>query len=555
MSTRRNRRTHRSGMSGRGVRRTGAALAGGAALLGAAFVPVGSATADTAPPAGTPATMSADALPTWQVDGVVWSMATVGDTVYATGNFSKARPPGTKPGNAKEVTRQNLLAFSLSTGNLVTSFNHRLNGQGLRVVASPDGKRVYVGGEFTTVDGKPHSRLAAFDTKTGKLVDAFKPVVSNKVRAIAATGSTVYFGGNFFHVNGKARTRLAAVRAADGANIDSWRPTADDDEVFALALGPGGKTVLVGGRFQTLDGQKRVGVGAVHASNGALAPWRSRPIPAREGDEFSYVTDLQVQGDTVFGAADGEGHHWFDGRFAAKADGGDLVWLDNCYGATYSILPLGKTVYSVSHAHDCTSLGAFRETTPPTWHRTLAETAVPTGRDRGEPSENSEYRKQPTPTLLHWFPTLASGTFTKQYQGAWAITGNANIVALGGEFPSVNGKAQQGLVRFAVRAKAPNKAGPRAMGAPRASSSYGRITVRWTATWDMDNAALTYEVLRDGATKPIGKVTRTSTFWQTPSLSFTDTSAPKGSHTYKIRVRDALGNTYTTAASKAVKRR
>ncbi|RFU36363.1 hypothetical protein DZF91_38655 [Actinomadura logoneensis] len=536
------------------ITRSGVALTSGAALLGAPWGAVGTAAADTAPRSGTPATVSADPLPTWQIDGVVWSMATVGDTVYATGNFSKARLPGTKPGNVKEVSRQNLLAFSLSTGNLVTSFNHRLDGQGLRVVASPDGRRVYVGGEFTTVDGKPHTRLAAFDTKTGKLVDAFKPVVSNKVRAIAATASTVYFGGNFFSVNGKARMRLAAVRAADGANIESWRPTADDDEVFALALGPGGKTVLVGGRFQTLNGQAQVGVGAVDASSGALAPWRSRPVPSRRGSEFSYVTDLRVQGDTVFGAADGEGGHWFDGRFAAKADGGELVWLDNCYGATYSILPLGKTVYSVSHAHDCTSLGAFRETSPVTWHRTLAETAAPMGRDQGEPGSNSNYDRQPVPGLLHWFPTLAAGAFTGQYQAAWAVTGNAGLIALGGEFPSVNGRAQQGLVRFAVRSKAPNKAGPRSIGAPRASVSSGKVLLRWTASWDMDNANLAYEVLRDKGTKPIGTVSRTSTFWSTPSLSFTDSSAPKGKHTYRIRVRDPLGNAFTTPASNAVSR-
>ncbi|MCP2336852.1 PQQ-like beta-propeller repeat protein [Actinomadura rupiterrae] len=534
--------------------RSAAALAAGTALVGAALVPMDAATADTAPASGTPATMSADPLPTWQVDGVVWSMATVGDTVYVTGNFTKARPPGTKPGDKKQVARQNLLAFSLSTGNLVTTFNHKLNGQGLRVVASPDGKRVYVGGEFTTVDGKAHSRLAAFDTKTGKLVDAFKPVVSNKVRGIAATNSAVYFGGNFFSVNGKPRTRLAAVKAANGANIDTWRPTADDDEVFALALTPGEKTVVVGGRFQKLDGQDKVGVGAVYTANGSLAPWSSRPVPSRQGTKFSYVTDLHVQGDTVYGAADGEGYHWYDGRFAAKASGGDLVWLDNCYGATYSILPLGKAVYSVSHAHDCSSLGAFKDTTPETYHRTLAETAAPTGRDQAEPGSNSNYSKQPVPSLLHWFPTLAMGTFTKQFQAAWAVTGNANTIALGGEFPSVNGKPQQGLVRFAIRAKAPNKTGPARPSAPRAYASGGKVSLRWTATWDMDNANLTYEVLRDNGTKAIGTLAKPSNFWAMPTLSFTDTSAPRGRHTYKIRVKDPLGNTSTSAASNTVYR-
>ncbi len=48
-------------------------------------------------------------------------MATVGNTVYAVGSFSRARPPGTSPGNAAEVVRSNILAFNITTGN-VTSF-------------------------------------------------------------------------------------------------------------------------------------------------------------------------------------------------------------------------------------------------------------------------------------------------------------------------------------------------------------------------------------------------------------------------------------------------
>ncbi|MFC6934055.1 PQQ-binding-like beta-propeller repeat protein [Actinomadura yumaensis] len=517
-------------------------------------MPAVTAGADTAPPSGTPATVSAEPLPTWQVDGVVWSMVTVGKTVYATGNFAKARPPGTAPGNAKEVARGNILAFDLTTGNLVTSFNHTLNGQGLRIVASPDGKRVYVGGEFTTVDGKAHSRLAAFDTATGKLVDGFAPKVSNKVRGIAATNGTVYFGGNFFNVNGKSRQRLAAVKASDGSNVDTWKPTADDDEVYALAVAPGGSRVIVGGKFQKLNGTQKVGVGAVSAADGSLTEWSSRPIPTRRSkDEGSYVTDLTVSGDTVFGAANGDGYHWFDGRFAAKAADGALTWLDNCYGATYGIFAQGNSVYSVSHAHDCGSLGAFPETTPQTWHRALAETRAATGKDQARPGSGSNYSKQPVPSLLHWFPTLAMGSFTKQYQAAWAVTGNADYIAMGGEFPRVNGKAQQGLVRFGVKAKAPNKSGPvkADLGTPKASKSIlsKKISVSWKSTWDMDNNSLTYEVFRDNGTKPIGTLTQKSTFWNRPTMSFSDANPPKGKHTYKVRVKDPLGNTVTSPAS------
>ncbi|MFC6878195.1 MULTISPECIES: LamG-like jellyroll fold domain-containing protein [Actinomadura] len=521
--------------------------AGGTALADART------SAAPAAPAAAPATVTADPLPTWQVNGVVWSMATAGDTVYATGNFTKARPPGAAEGDAREVDRANILAFSLTTGDLVTSFKHTLNGQGLRIVASPDGKRVYVGGEFTAVDGQERKHVAAFDTATGALVPGFKPAVSAKVRGIAATASTVYLGGNFFNVNGKSRTRLAAVKASDGSNIDAWKPTADDDEVMALALAPGDRRVIVGGRFQKLNGAAKVGVGAVDAATGASAPWSSRPVPTKkDATHLSYVTDLYVSGDTVFGAADGEGWYWYDGRFAAKAATGDLVWLDNCYGATYGIFAQGDAIYSVSHAHDCASLGAFPETSPQTWHRALAETAYPTGTDPAPPGANSNYSKQPVPSLLHWFPTLALGSFTKQYQAAWAVTGNSEYVAMGGEFPRVNGKAQAGLVRFAVKGKAPGKTGPEAsaLGTPAAQSAPGgKVRVTWKTTWDMDDHDLAYEILRDGTT-PVGKVEASSTFWERPDASFAD-APPAGSHTYKVRAVDAQGNAVTSAASNA----
>src|SRR3954452_11528485 len=83
-----------------------------------------SAHADTAPSGGLPATVTADPLPTVQIDGVVWSQVIVGNTVYATGSFTKARPAGAALGAASSVPRSNLLAYNLTTGALITSFNH-----------------------------------------------------------------------------------------------------------------------------------------------------------------------------------------------------------------------------------------------------------------------------------------------------------------------------------------------------------------------------------------------------------------------------------------------
>jgi hypothetical protein len=84
-------------------------------LLGA-LVPTVPAAADTAPvPPVTTPTVSADALPTVQINGVVWAQAIVGNRVYATGQFTSARPAGS-PAGSNETARSNILAYDLTTG-------------------------------------------------------------------------------------------------------------------------------------------------------------------------------------------------------------------------------------------------------------------------------------------------------------------------------------------------------------------------------------------------------------------------------------------------------
>ena len=75
------------------------------------------------------AQMTADALPTTQVDGVVWSQAVVGNTVYAGGSFGTARPAGAAPG-VSTVVRSNLLSYDIRTGVLNTGFAPSLERSG-----------------------------------------------------------------------------------------------------------------------------------------------------------------------------------------------------------------------------------------------------------------------------------------------------------------------------------------------------------------------------------------------------------------------------------------
>ena len=96
----------------RGGRRTWSAavamlltvLAVAGTLFGVTAAP---AAADTAPWApGEPATVSADALPTVQINGVVWDQVIIGNRVYATGSFTQARPAGAAAGTEPDGSQQ-----------------------------------------------------------------------------------------------------------------------------------------------------------------------------------------------------------------------------------------------------------------------------------------------------------------------------------------------------------------------------------------------------------------------------------------------------------------
>ena len=83
-----------------------------AAAVSTALVVVGLGTpawADDPLPSGTGAvdpTVTADALPTVQIDGVAWAQAVVGNTVYVAGEFTTARPAGAPAGEQTDAAVQ-----------------------------------------------------------------------------------------------------------------------------------------------------------------------------------------------------------------------------------------------------------------------------------------------------------------------------------------------------------------------------------------------------------------------------------------------------------------
>jgi hypothetical protein len=284
------------------------------------------------PAAATTSTLSTQIHNTYQTNGRVAAIVTVGDTVYVGGDFTSVRPAGSAAGTG-EVARSHLAAFSRSTGALL-SWNPGANNSVYALAASPDGSTVYVGGNFGKVGGQVRKHAAAVSASSGALT-AFVANTDYKVFAVAPTASRVYLGGNFTTVNGQPATRVAAVTTS-GALDPGWSASADNS-VRAITVSPDGASVYLGGAFGAVDGdtaQKRLA--KLSTGTGALQPWKSHPgYP---------LWKIIVTSDTVYVGGDGSGGH-----AGSYTTGGVRGWVTQTDGGVQSIALLNGMLYVGGH--------------------------------------------------------------------------------------------------------------------------------------------------------------------------------------------------------------
>jgi PKD repeat protein len=539
-------------------RRVSAVLAS-ITLVVASFVAVPTASAVKQAPAvvevaaevaADPASVSADALPTVQIDGIVWKQVIVGNTVYVGGEFQNARPAGAAPGT-NLVPRTNLLAYNLTTGALITSFNHTLNGNVTDLAASPDGTRLYAVGGFTTVDGVARNRIVAFNLPTGTLNTSFAPSPNGNTKAVAATNTTVYFGGWFGGVNGATRYRLAAANASNGALRTGFVPVVDDRQVQSIVVSPDEQSVAISGTFTSVNSDTTNGYGIawLDAATGATRNLPINHTEIRNAGDNSSILRLATDGEAWYGV----GWHYgrggtTEGTFKASWADGTLIWLEDCHGDTYDVAPVGNVVYTASHKHYCGNSGGFPQTNPWNFYHSTAWINEVRGTNTKDIWGYPDHPGTPRPELLTWYPLTDVGTYSGKEQAVWSVSGNADYVLYGGEFPKVNGVGQQGIVRYAKRTAAPNNVGPVDSGATLnptvASVSAGTVRVNLTTTWDRDDEALTYRIYRDSeANAPIFEETVATKFWLPQKRTARDTGLAAGSeHSYRLTVTDPWGN-------------
>src|SRR5207237_5879409 len=96
--------------------------------------------------------------------------------------------------------------------------NVRLDGPVRALMVSPDGKRLYIGGEFSHVNGISRARIVAINPATGQIDTSFNPPTPDAyVSSFAQYGPRLYIGGAFNNLNGNAAYHgLAALDAGNG---------------------------------------------------------------------------------------------------------------------------------------------------------------------------------------------------------------------------------------------------------------------------------------------------------------------------------------------------
>ena len=99
----------------------------------------------------------------------VKTFAQIGTTLYMGGKFLQVQNGIGGP----KYTQSYLAAFDVNTGEWIPTFNPVINAPIWKIAASPDGTKLFVGGEFSSVNGVANTTaLAALDPATGAPVPA-----------------------------------------------------------------------------------------------------------------------------------------------------------------------------------------------------------------------------------------------------------------------------------------------------------------------------------------------------------------------------------------------
>jgi Domain of unknown function (DUF5122) beta-propeller len=294
------------------------------------------------------------------LDGTVWSMTVVGDTVVVGGAFSKVSDSSRR----HTYARRNIFAFNLNTG-AVSPFAPDVDGAVYSLAAGAD-DTVYLGGAFKTVNGASSRGLARVDLN-GQRVSSFHARINwGDVRSLAVRGSQLYAGGTFSAINGVNRDALARLSATTGT-VDSGfdarlsAPGLSRTRVEHFDISPDGQKLVAVGALLKASGYDRtqIVVFDISGPTAALTSWYTdayKPACMKGFDTYLRQVKFSPDGSYFVVAATGRASapdKLCDSAARFETAGGgrhNPVWVQRTGGdSLYAVAVTGAAVYLGGH--------------------------------------------------------------------------------------------------------------------------------------------------------------------------------------------------------------
>ncbi|GHJ52814.1 hypothetical protein Nm8I071_21210 [Nonomuraea sp. TT08I-71] len=303
------------------------------------------------------------------LDGTVYRILQIGNRVYLAGSFTTVR----NAGQTAQLAMPRLVALDATTGRIDTTFRPVVNGTVKALAASPDGRSLYIGGAFTTVNGVAAPRVARIDAATGARVAGFTPAaLNNQVNDMRLVGNRLILGGAFQTVGGVTRRALAALNATTGAadasvnlRVEGARKTTSGAtspvKIEALDVSADGRRLVFVGNFSSVAGVARhqLAVANLSDTGATLSGWSTlRYQPQCAASMPTYLRGVDISPDGTWFVAVTTGAA-FPGtlcdaasrfEFGAEAGGKQPTWVNYTGGDTLlSVAITGAAVYVGGH--------------------------------------------------------------------------------------------------------------------------------------------------------------------------------------------------------------
>jgi len=348
----------------------------------------------------------------WRVDadGPVRALALDGETLYLGGDFTHVR----------DQERDHLASVSARSGEL-SAWNPSVAGAYAFTTVYcvlPVSGTVYVGGDFTSVQGVDRSCLVALDRGFPRVED-FNAAPDGPVHALAYSDGSVYVGGIFYNVGQQPFHGLARVDALTGTT-SPWQGSISspayeyDLEPYVSALAIADTSLYVVGHFTRVDGQLRGGIAAVSLSTGQIESWNPNPLDETLLRQAPFVYSLGVSGDDVYVAgAFGSVGPTFRLNIAAisRTTGSAIEFNPRANAEAYAIGMGSGAIYVGGRF---SSLGTWQ------YRNRLAAIDLQTG------------------TLTSWSPDPGYGQ-------VMCMATDQHAIYIGGRFTDINGVARQNI--------------------------------------------------------------------------------------------------------------